>query len=260
MNSSLYQTPALVIVAVLFVSMIAFNHAGFYFRQWEVKKFPDNKFKGLGPTEGTLLGLLALLLSFTFSMSAGKNDTRREIIVEEANDIGTAILRCDMYPDSNRKELHGLFANYINARIAYYDAGVDTTKINQSLRLTNVASAKIWKKVAALSQDKDNVLRSQQMIPAVNAMIDMVSTRDAARSAHVPGSILWMLFLLTIAGSFIMGYGSNGKHFNKIIVGGFALMTVMTIYLILDLDRPRRGIINMDNVEARIVALKEMVK
>lgn len=256
MNSFLFQVPALLIAVVLFGLMIAFNLAGFYLRQ----KNADATTDGLGPVEGSLLGLLALLLSFTFSMSASKSDTRRQIIVDEANRIGTAILRCDLYPDTIRKELHGYFYNYVDARVAYYNAGVDTAKLNQSLQKTNTIADKIWKRVTALSKEKDNTLRSQQMIPAVNDMIDIVTTRDAERNAHVPESILWMLFLLTLTGSFITGYGLKKERFNWVIVSGFALMTTLAIYLILDLDRPRRGIINMDETHHKVIELKDLLK
>jgi prepilin signal peptidase PulO-like enzyme (type II secretory pathway) len=260
MNSFLYQTPALLITVILFTLMVLFNRAGFFVRKNEVKRYPEIVAEGLGPVEGSLLGLLALLLSFTFSLSASKSDSRREVIVEEANDISTAISRCDLYPDSIRKELQLLFGDYVDARIAYYDAGVDEAKLNNSLQKTNEYYSKIWKRVMILSQDKENVLRSQQMVPALNAMSDIVTTRDSGRNAHVPESILWMLFMLTLAGSFVMGYGSNNKRYNWVIVGSFALMTVMTIYLILDLDRPRRGIINMDATQQKIVELKAMLK
>lgn len=259
MNSFLFHTPAILICGLLFVLMIAFNRLGFYLLQTASKKDP-NAAEGLGAVEGSLLGLLALLLSFTFSMSASKSDTRRQIIVQEANDIGTAILRCDLYPDSSRKQLKALFNDYLTARIAYYQAGIDETQLNQTLQKSNEYSGEIWKLVTRLSQDKDNSLRSQQMIPAVNAMMDMITTRDSDRNAHVPESIYWLLFLLTLTGSFIMGYGSKGKRFNWILVSGFALMTVMTIYLILDLDRPRRGIINMDLTHAKIVELKDLLR
>lgn len=204
--------------------------------------------------------MLALLLSFTFGISASKNDGRRQVIVHEANNISTAILRCDLYPDSTRKALRIDFTAYVNARIAYYNAGINDAALNTSMQQANNISGRIWKRVMALSQDKENTLRSQQMIPALNDMMDITTTRDAERNAHVPESILWMLFLLTLAGSFITGYGSKDKRFNWIIVGSFALMTSLTIYLILDLDRPRRGIINMDQTHQKIVELKELLK
>ncbi|HMI04220.1 MAG TPA: hypothetical protein VK541_17155 [Pedobacter sp.] len=259
MNSILFHTPAILICGILFILMIAFNRLGFYILQ-RANQEDSNAAESLGAIEGSLLGLLALLLSFTFSMSASKSDTRRQIIVQEANDIGTAILRCDLYPDSTRSKLKPLFDDYLNARISYYEAGIDENQLNQSLQQSNDYSGKIWKSVTALSQNKDNAFRSQQMIPALNAMMDIATTRDADRNAHVPESIYWLLFLLTITGSFIVGYGTKGKRFNWIIVCGFTLMTVMTIYLILDLDRPRRGIINMDQTHQKIVELKSLVK
>ena len=76
----------------------------------------------LGAVEGSMLGVMALLLGFTFSIAISKFETRRQITVEEANEIGTAILRCDMYPDSLRNLLRADFKEYIEARIAYYDS------------------------------------------------------------------------------------------------------------------------------------------
>jgi hypothetical protein len=259
MNSFLFQTPAILISGLLFLLMIASNRLGYYVVQRANQPDTDAA-EGLGAIEGSLLGLLALLLSFTFSMSASKSDTRRQIIVQEANDIGTAILRCDLYPDSARIKLKPMFSDYLNARISYYQAGIEETKLNQSLQQSNEYSGRIWKFVTGLSQDKENTFRSQQMVPALNAMMDVATTRDADRNAHVPESIYWLLFLLTITGSFIVGFGSKGKRFNWIIVCGFTLMTIMTIYLILDLDRPRRGIINMDQTHQKIVELKDLLK
>jgi Ca2+/Na+ antiporter len=260
MNTFLFQIPAILIAAILFILIIVFNCVGFAVQKKQLKKYNDETAITLGPVEGALLGLLALLLSFTFSLSASKSDGRREVIIEEANDISTAISRCDLYPDSVRNELISVFINYVDARIAYYDAGIDIVKINASLKQTNDNYNRIWTKVIALSHDKENILRSQQMIPALNAVSDIVTTRDSHRDAHVPESILWMLFMLTLVGSFVMGYGTGSNRYNWIIVSGFALMTVMTIYLILDLDRPRRGIINMDMTEQKIIDLKAMLK
>jgi hypothetical protein len=256
MNSLLYQIPAIVITIILFTLMLIANYASHYLRRRNLVKDPDQVADGLGPVEGSLLGLLALLLSFTFSMSAGKSDTRRQVIVQEANNISTAILRCDLYPDSIRKALRADFRQYVDARINYYKAGVNEAALNKTLQQAGDISARIWARIMRLAQDKENTLRSQQMIPALNDMMDITTTRDADRNAHVPESILWMLFLLTLAGSFVTGYGAKDKRFNWVIVGSFALMTSLTIYLILDLDRPRRGIINMDQTHSKIVELK----
>lgn len=261
MNTSvLYQTPTLIIVAILFILMLVFNRIGFGIHKRQIAKNPESASEGLGPVEGSLLGLLALLLSFTFGMSASRYDARKQSIVQEANDIGTATLRADLYPDSIRTGLRTDFKEYVNARIAYYNSGADADKNTIALKNSAKYSDKIWATVMQQSQDKENTLRSQQMIPALNNMIDSVSTVEAARNATVPDSIFWFLFLLIITASLIVGYSSNSKKINHVIVSGFALMTVLTVFLIMDLDRPRRGIINTEGARQNIIALQDMFK
>jgi hypothetical protein len=99
----LMQFSALEISVGMIFIMLIFFYAGFRVRKFFINKHKKFDGKSFGAAEGPLLGLLALLLSFTFSMSSSKHDYRLKIIVEEANDIGTAILRADLYPDSIRK-------------------------------------------------------------------------------------------------------------------------------------------------------------
>lgn len=191
-------------------------------------------------------------------MSASRYNDRKEVIIEEANNIGTAILRCDLYPDSIKKALKSNFKDYVDARIEYYDAGIDTEKINRTKTKTETKSAAIWNIVMIESQKTENMLRSQQMIPAVNDMIDVVTKREDLKNATVPESIFWLLFMLILSSSFIIGYSADVKKTNPILIFGFSLMTALTVFLILDLDRPRRGIITVDNSHQKIVELKEL--
>lgn len=261
MNQSfLYQSPTFLIAIVLFIIMMITYRLGHLLKQSHVNKGKVSSEESLGPIEGSLLGLLALLLSFTFGMSASRYDDRRQIIVEEANDIGTAILRCDMYPDSIKKQLKSNFKDYVEARIEYYNAGIDVNKIEIAKSKTEKRSKAIWNIVMAESQKPENILRSQQMIPALNSMIDDITTRDEVKNATVPESIFWLLFLLIFSASFIIGYSSKGKKINHVLVYGFSLMTTLTVFLILDLDRPRRGLINSNNTEQNIVELRELFK
>lgn len=259
-SSLLYQTPAWLIAIILFVLMLVTNAVGYRMKQRHASSghFEDN---GLGPIEGSLLGLLALILSFTFSMSAARYETRKQVIVEEANNIGTVILRTDLYPDSIRTILRAGLKSYVEARIGYYEAGFNAEKIKKAQELTTDCSNKVWRIASAFAADNNNpAVPSQQMIPALNAMIDIVTTEDASTNAHVPDSIVWMLFLLTLCASFIIGYSNKGKRISYVIVTVFAFMSVMAIFLIIDLDRPRRGLINTHNAQEKIVQLRELFR
>ncbi len=98
------------------------------------------------------------------------------------------------------------------------------------------------------------------MISALNNMIDTVSKREASRISTLPESILWLLLLLALIGSFIVGYASNAKKINWIVIVLYSLMTVMTVYLILDLDRARRGLISANITHQNMEKLLDSFK
>jgi len=218
-------------------------------------KYLENS--NFGVAEGALLGLLALLLSFTLKMSSNRHDLRIKVIVDEAYNIGTAILRADLYPDSVRKAFRHDFKKYVETRISFFEAGSDTAKIYKSLAEGSSLQQSLWNRATFYGQEQSNFHRTSQMVPALNDMIDIVTTRNAAEIDKVPELILYVLFLLCFSSSFMLGY-SLGKKPDWIITSGFVLMIAMSIYLIIDLDRPRRGIITMKKVNQQIILLRSM--
>lgn len=258
MGTLLDATPAFVIVLILFFIMTGMTFCGHLFALARAKKNPDIVSEGIGSLEGALLGLVALMLAFTFSMSASRYDERRAIVVEEANAISTAVLRADLYPDSIREAFRNDFKEYIQVRIAYHESPPDKDNLVNMVKSGNALSDQLWKRATALSKEPTHYAATMQMIPALNAMIDIVTVRLNAGMAKVPQSILWLLFLLCIVSSFVVGYGKMSKRIDWIVVTGFSLMISLTIYLILDLDRPRRGLITMDSANERMIELRDM--
>ena len=148
----LVHIPAFYLTIPYFFLLVLFNWLGFLYKKRQIKKFPDIGSSGLGTAEGSLLGLMALLLSFAFGISASKYETRRQLIVQEANNIGTVILRCDLYPDSSRNLFRADLKNYLETRIAYYEVGDDANLIQKNLSKADSLSGLCWKRAAALSQ------------------------------------------------------------------------------------------------------------
>ncbi|HEY2647966.1 MAG TPA: hypothetical protein VGI38_02195 [Puia sp.] len=250
--------PAFYLAVPFLFLLILVNYLGYRFKGYHIRKFPGTEHVGIGPTEGSLLGLTALLLSFTFGMSASKYETRRQHIVSETNDIGTAILRCDMYPDSVRNLLRVDFKNYLETRLAYYYAGDNEEQIKQTLEQSDSISNIIWRRVALLSHDLNNRVASEQMVPALNAMIDIVSTRESARRSTVPAMILIVLCTLILISAFLSGYGSKNLERNKVLVLAFAIVTTLALYLVVDLDKPRQGFVNLNATEQLMENLRTL--
>jgi hypothetical protein len=257
-DSLIYDAPLGNVVIIMAILMLLFYSLGVFASKYYLRgrvSGPDKAEVKESNNGITLLGFIYLLLSFTFSMALSRYDTRRTFIYQEANCIGTAILRSDLYPDSVRTVLRKDFKDYVEARIAYYEAHqVNKEAIHRTLARSGEISGRIWKTAISTSKAQPNVIRDGQMIPALNAMIDIVTSRDAARLARVPDSIVYLLLASIIIGCFIIGY----DKMSWVVLAFFTLMTLMTIFTILDLDRPKRGLIRSDLTHEKIVGLRKM--
>ncbi len=258
MTSILYQVPLSLFAFILFVFILVAHLLGVRTGSYQRKKHPEAVSNGIGPLETALLGLLSLLLSFTFSMSASRYDSRRTAIVSEANAIGTSILDADLYPDSIRTVLRSNLRQYLNERIQYYQY-TNAEEMDASILKAQAIHLNIWKIVAASSNDPANTVRAYHTIPAVQAMADTLTSRDAILKARVPYFIIWLLVILALLGSFIIGYAKKERKNDWIILSIYALMMVITLYTILDLDTSRNGLINTDATHVKIEELQDML-
>jgi hypothetical protein len=256
----LYAIPALLLAIVLFIGINLAYMAGLKVRNLRMKRDPGFQSTGLGPLEGALLGLLSLLLAFTFNQSATDFATQRDLLVTESNAIETAIWRADLYPDSLRVLFRNDFKEYVASRIAYYDASTDEDQVRAARQRSDAAAGKIWRRAADAARSSGEALRSSQMLPAITAVIEAEARREDARRGHVPDPILALLFGLCVAGSFIVGYANKSRSIDWVVLLSYSLMTVMTVYIILDLDRPRRGLIETNSAHRSILKLYDSLK
>jgi hypothetical protein len=258
-QSFIHQLDAKYICVILFLFLIIAFRLGYLLRVVNIKKGRLTADKNLGTLEGALLGLLALLLSFTFSMSGARHDKRISVIIEEANDIGTVILRADLYPDSLRNAFRKDLKDYVENRIAFFEVGEDISKIEAVLKQGEVLQSKLWNRAAMEGRNRENVHQTAQMIPALNAMIDITTTRNAVNIDKVPNVVIYLLLIICITCSFMVGYASQSRP-DWVVMIGFSIMISFTVFLIIDLDRPRKGIITLNSVNTQMLQLREMFK
>src|SRR5271169_6307453 len=162
---------ALIFVFVLFCGMLACFEIG---RRLGRDTASEEAGKaGLGVVEGAIFALLGLLIAFTFSGAATRFEGRRHLIVEEANDIGTAYLRIDLLPADAQPEIRDLFRRYVDAGTNTYahvgEAETVARYLNESLELQN----EIWQKSVAAASRSGNAAATMLLLPALNAMVDI---------------------------------------------------------------------------------------
>jgi hypothetical protein len=163
--------------------------------------------------------------------------------------------RADLYPDSLRILFREDFKEYVKARIAFYNAGTDEEEIRTVRKDAEKISTRIWQRAARASRRNGETFGSSLMIPAINGVIDAQIKREDIRRRHVPDPILLLLFLLCFTGSYIVGYANKSPRIDWVVLISYSMMTVMTISIILDLDRPRRGVIQTSPAHQHMIEL-----
>jgi hypothetical protein len=252
---------AILFSASMFLGMLAFLLAGHYLGKRRLAKSAEDLAKGVGPVDGAVFALFGLLLAFTFSGAASRFDERRDLVVQEANAIGTAYLRVDLLPPAAQPQLRTLFRQYLESRLATYrklpDLAGAMSDYNRSLQMQN----EIWSlSVAAASADGNPGVISL-VLSSLNDMIDITTTRLAASRKHPPLAIFAMLLALGFAASLLAGYGmADCRKRPWLHMLAFAAVTTMTVYVILDMEYPRLGLIRVDKYDQLLVDVLQGMK
>ncbi len=218
----------------------------------------DPATKGFSSIEGAIFGLMGLILAFSFSGALTRFDARRDLVVKEANDIGTAWLRVDLLPADVRPPMQELFRRYLDSRIEVYRDVSDFKATRTALEKSAVLQGEIWKLAASSSRDSPSPQAAMLLLPALNAMFDITTTRTEATRRHPPAIIFAMLGLLTLACSLFAGYDMAGRpRLNLLHSVAFALVLSVTYYVIIDLEFPRLGLIQMSDSDQVLVDLRK---
>jgi hypothetical protein len=216
---------------------------------------------GTGAVDGAVFALLGLMIAFAFSGAALRFDTRRQLIVDEANAIGTAYLRLDLLPSAVQGPLREKMRHYLEARLAVYRAFPDIDKVRAELARANSMQGEIWSDAVVACNQMPTSQAAMLLLPALNDMIDITTTRSVAAQTHPPNLIYATLGVLALAASMLAGYGMAGsKRRSWLHMFGFALTLAITVYIILDLDYPRFGLITLDAYDQVLVDLLNNMK
>lgn len=231
---------ALTLIAFLLVSMLVLLEIGRRLGQ----RAP---MEGLGTIEAAVFGLMGLLIAFTFGSAAVRFEARRSLIVEEANDIGTVYLRLDLLPASSQPELRDLLRRYVETRLAIYRSLPDLEAAKAELDRMSAQQKEIWNKSVKACAATGSDAAALLLLPALNEMFDISTTRTVATQTHQPGVVFVMLAIVMLACSLLAGYGMAQRPGRSWLhVFCFAVVLSIAFYVILDLEYPRFGLIRID--------------
>lgn len=242
--------------AALLIGMPLALELGRRVRRSRLRKDPDTDGAGVGVLDGAIYALFGLLLAFIFSGAVTRFDHRRDLIIEEANAVGTAYLRVDLLPLDTQTQLRPLFRQYVEVLIATYRAGasqgIAMTEYQRDLAIQD----QIWKLAVEGTRRAGDPAVTSLVLSSFNEMIDLTTTRWTTKRIHPPLVIYDMLLIVALAASFLAGMGMGGSRrrpWPHIIA--FTLVISTTVFVILDIEFPRQGFIRLDAADQILIDL-----
>jgi hypothetical protein len=254
-----YELAIILFTLGLLVGMVLFLEIGRRLGERRMEEDSGRAGEGIGVVDGAVFSLLGLLIAFTFFGASSRFDTRRQLVIDETNAIGTAYLRLDLLPATLQPALRDSFRRYLDSRLAIYRRLPDIAAAKEELAKSNILQREIWRLGVGASRGEGAPPAAPiLLLPALNAMFDITTTQTMATQMHPPTVVFVMLFGLAFAASLLAGYGMTGSKVRSWFhMLAFALVMAVAVYVILDIEYPLLGLIRADAFNQSLVDLRE---
>jgi hypothetical protein len=248
------------LIVGLFFGLIVLFEIGRRIGMRQMSRDPEGAHTGVAGVESFVFGLMGLLIGFTFFGAAQRFDYRRNVVVDETNRIRTAYFRLDLLPSEKQPNIRRLFREYLDSRIEFYQSLTNEADARESVR-TKELQRRIWQEVVNAAASPGVHPNIGLLLPSLNEMIEITNTRTLAMQIHPPAIVYAMLIGLNLATALLAGYQmAKAKRRNWVHVVGFAVVLSLVVYVILDMEYPRMGLIRMTSMDAAMVNLRDSIQ
>ena len=241
-NTTLDALPLWGLFIVILLVVLISVEFGYRLGRYRRRGSEQEKEAPVGTMVGATLGLLAFILAFTFGLAAARFDTRRQVVLDEANAIGTTYLRAGILPERG-EEIRALLRNYVDTRLKAIRSG----NIAQGIRQSEDIQYKVWTEAEAVGKQNPDSIVVGLFVQSLNEVIDLHAKRvQAGTRSRIPGAIWIGLFAVAVFSLAGVGYqaGLTGTR-RSLEVFAVALTFSVVIELIADLDRPQQGVLRV---------------
>jgi len=232
--------------ALLLALLLLSNEIGYRLGRWRASLVPGKDEANLGMLTAGMLGLLAFTLSLTISIAEQRYEARRDLMVTEANAIGTAWLRAGLLRGDAGPELRKLLEDYTRLRLDYVQATPDVAREAAMNATTGTAQTRIWE-LAQTAATRDPTPIMASVLAALNEVFDAALAQRFAFESRVPAHIQLLLLVGSILAVGAVGVQLGiGPQRHLVLCGLLMVMWTGGMLLIIDLNRPREGNIKVD--------------
>jgi hypothetical protein len=229
-----------VVAAVLLGLLLACHEIG-YLVGTRTRAVDDDYKRRVDMIRTSILALVTFLVGFSFAAAGARFIDRQDMIVKEANAIGTSYLRAMLLPEPQRGTLQAELRQYTLGRLDLLK-NFDHEKTRDLLAKAGESQMRIWKAgVEGVGTDREF---ANFMLPPLNDVIDIHSEHLSAARRHIPQAILVVIVIAAAIGMAMIGY-DNGLVRKRYLLlsSSFAVVSAAALWMTIDLDRPRHGLV-----------------
>lgn len=250
MSQSLFYSVDASIIALLLVAvMMAAGEIGYRVGLHRQRRVGDSGRGHFGAVQGSILGLVALLLGFTFSLSSQRYEARRQLLMADANVLGALSLQSAILPDAERVVFKRTLREYLEVRtqadLLHGDLALE--RLPERIQHTDELHARMWAQMCSLATRQPPVVGSDAMLSLLREASAINRQRIYAFLGRVPLAVMALLFAAALIAMSAVGLvGGLGKYRGMTARTLLAILLGGTVFIILDLDQPRHGLIQID--------------
>ena len=247
---------------LLFFGMLIMLETGRRFAVKRRSKESEGERSSLGVVESSVFALFGLLMAFTFSGAATRFGEKRNLIAKEVNAVETAYLRLHLVGQEDELALQELLRRYVDSRLETYRRLPDMEAAEIQMAKSKNLQEEIWThSVTATRLPNSHPDAGKLLLPALNNMIDIATARTLALQVHPPRIIYALLFSLGLICSLLAGYRmATGQHRSWLHIFSLTVFTVIVVYVALDIEYPRAGLIRLEAADQLLIKLRERMK
>ncbi len=249
---------ALTVFLTLFIVFFASVMTGYRFGVFRKTKSQQNHLEIVRVAEGTVFALFGLLVAFSFSGSYSRFEDRKVKIIAEVNAIENAYQYTELLEPASRVVMRDLIRQYIDFRIAAYQQFAEFTGFEQQMdrfnKMENVVRHNAMQAIIKTNNNSASLL----FAPAISDMLEIANTRILITRIHPAGQIFFLLIGLGALSAFLLGINMAKKQkFSTVDVLCFVAITAYTLYVIIDMEYPRVGMIRVNTFDNFLVETKD---
>jgi hypothetical protein len=246
-----------IFVILLLVVLIAVIETAYRFMK--AGNFEGRHVEAVGTIQTGLFTLTSFVIGLSFAQASARFDVRRDLVVKEANAIGTTWLRADLLPPADASEFRRVLTSYTQARLDAYQTPNDPQLYERTTKVSDDDQRELWRLAAGALRNAPTNLNYSLLMQSLNDTIDVSAEQLQALTTHVPTAAMVLTLLLVVLSALSLGlrFGLNRSRPPTLTII-FIVAYVLVINMMIDYDRPQSGFVrvNLDPLRLQLQSMQ----